>query len=72
MNRCPEEERHGIARQGPADILGLRTLGLRSMLHRPEAVLLERSADLDSSWKRLEGARIAEEEVPRCCDRLQD
>lgn len=70
MNRCPVGERHRTARQGPAGVLALRMLGLNSMLHPLEAGLVEKSADLDSSWKRLEGARIAEAEVLRCCDRL--
>lgn len=69
--RCLVEERHRIARQGPADVRGLQMPGLRSMPHRPEAVLVGKSADSDSSWKRLEGAHIVEAEVHCCCDRLQ-
>lgn len=69
--RCLVEEQHQIARQGPADVRVLQMLGLRSMPHRPEAVLVGKSADPDSSWKRLEGARIVEAEVHRCCDRLR-
>lgn len=69
--RCLVEERDRIARQGPAELRGLQKLGLRSMPHRPEAVLVGKSADSDSSWKRLEGAHIVEAEVHRCCDRLQ-